>query len=217
MTITIFLCIIVFLIGLYFYAKNADPKYFEQFTGSTSSGGYKCPNLLIQKGSQIYLYNTSVAEVPGVNPIVFDNLEDYTEFLEWQRSKNIRCPVLYLQQSYDAQGNRVYKPRPNINDPQGGLPPATTQSTSGSLILSPPTNNHNSSANTTEAPYSVTDNGINYTMTGSSSSSKKSNKSRKLSPNPMDPNWGGEAYTQELVDKGYYKGNEVKLTRSGIS
>ena len=216
MTITIFLCIIVFLIGLYFYAKNADPKYFEQFTGSTSSGGYKCPNLLIQKGSQIYLYNTAVAEVPGVNPIVFDNLEDYTEFLEWQRSKNIRCPVLYLQQSYDAQGNRVYKPRPNINDLQGGLPPATTQSTSGSLILTP-TNNQTGSSNTTEAPYSATDNETNYTMTSSSHSSKKSNKSQKLSPNPMDPNWGGQAYTQELVNKGYYKGDEVKLTKSGIS
>ena len=33
----------------------------------------------------------------------------------------------------------------------------------------------------------------------------------KVSPNPMDPNWGGSSYTQDLVDKGYYKENEVSL------
>jgi hypothetical protein len=27
----------------------------------------------------------------------------------------------------------------------------------------------------------------------------------------MDPNWGGSQYTQELVDKGYYKENEVSI------
>jgi hypothetical protein len=32
-----------------------------------------------------------------------------------------------------------------------------------------------------------------------------------VSPNPMDSNWGGADYTQSLVDKGYYKGNEVNI------
>lgn len=32
-----------------------------------------------------------------------------------------------------------------------------------------------------------------------------------ISPNPMDPNWGGSAYTQSLIDKGYYKENEVSI------
>jgi hypothetical protein len=82
---------------------------------------------LIQKGSKIYLYNSNLTQVPGVNPIEFDNLEDYTLFLEWQRSKGIRCPVLYLQSSYDAQGNSVYKMRPNILDPQAGLPPVVSE------------------------------------------------------------------------------------------
>jgi hypothetical protein len=30
-----------------------------------------------------------------------------------------------------------------------------------------------------------------------------------VSPNPMDPNWGGADYTQSLVDKGYYVDNEI--------
>jgi hypothetical protein len=126
MTLPTLLFIIVFLIGLYFYAKCSDTKYHE---GLTNNGGkVRCPNLLIQKGSRFYLYNSKIAQVPGVNPVEFDNLEDYTEFLDWQRSQGIRCPVLYLQQSYDAQGNSVYKARPSVSEPQGGLPPSFNSS-----------------------------------------------------------------------------------------
>ena len=32
-----------------------------------------------------------------------------------------------------------------------------------------------------------------------------------ISPDPMDPNWGGKDYTQKLVDSGYYKENEVSI------
>ena len=32
-----------------------------------------------------------------------------------------------------------------------------------------------------------------------------------VSPNPMDPNWGGSEYTEKLVDQGYYADNEVKM------
>jgi hypothetical protein len=31
------------------------------------------------------------------------------------------------------------------------------------------------------------------------------------SPDPMDPNWGGQAYTDKLVASGYYAGNEVSI------
>ena len=64
-----------------------------------------------------------MAEIPGVNPIRFKNLEEYTEFTDWQRSQGIRCPVLYLQYSYDAQGKNVLTVRPDPEDTQGGLPP----------------------------------------------------------------------------------------------
>jgi len=35
----------------------------------------RCPNMLIEKDGKIYLYNTRLANVPGVNPIQFNNLE----------------------------------------------------------------------------------------------------------------------------------------------
>jgi len=39
---------------------------------------------------------------------------------------------------------------------------------------------------------------------------KEASENTLQSANPMDPNWGGADYTQSLVDKGYYKNNEVQ-------
>ena len=86
----------------------------------------ECPNLLIEKDGKIYLYNSNAVRIPGVNPIQFNNLEEYTEFLEWQKSssgQSLRCPVLYLQHSFSANGQRKYNVRPSVTEPQAGLPP----------------------------------------------------------------------------------------------
>ena len=32
-----------------------------------------------------------------------------------------------------------------------------------------------------------------------------------VSPNPMDTNWGGDNFTQNLVEKGFYKNREVNI------
>ena len=227
MTLLTFLFILVFLIGLYFYAKCSDPNYLEGLKNNeNNNNGVRCPNLLIQKGSRFYLYNSKVAKVPGVNPIEFENLEDYTEFLDWQRSQNIRCPVLYLQETYDAQGNPVYKIRPSVSEPQAGLPPSIASSTgdiiSESTLGNPnalaypnptllvdstrndPPYNKNSYPAYDESSYYI---GTTTPLDTMDMAQEKSN----VSPNPMDTNWGGAEYTQSLVDKGYYKENEVKL------
>jgi len=236
MTTVIFLLILVFLIGLYFYAKNGDSSINENFTNNQSTGT-RCPNLLIQKGSRFYLYNSKLAQVPGVNPVEFDNLEDYTEFLDWQRSQNIRCPVLYLQETYDAQGNRVYKSRPSVSEPQAGLPPSVGIPPSAAApigIASQVTPMMESSlepvgedaypnptllvdATRNDPPYNQgsypAHDQTSYYI-GTTTPLDKMNmqqESAKISPDPMDPNWGGSAYTQELVDKGYYKDNEVQI------
>ena len=220
--------IFVFFIGMYFYAKCSDPEYVEGLTNNkTSNNGIRCPNLLIQKGSKFYLYNSKVAKVPGVNPVEFENLEDYTEFLDWQRSQGIRCPVLYLQETYDAQGNPVYKVRPSVSEPQAGLPPSIASS-SGDVIhesslgdpkalaypnptllvdatRNDPPYNKNSYPAHDQTSYYV---GTTTPLDMMDMSQEKSG----ISPNPMDPNWGGSQYTQDLVDKGYYKDNEVSIT-----
>ena len=230
MTLLTFLFIVVFLLGLYFYAKGADPKYSEGLTNNTSSGP-RCPNLLIQKGSRFYLYNSKLAQVPGVNPIEFDNLVDYTEFLDWQRSQNIRCPVLYLQETYDAQGNRIYKTRPSVSEPQAGLPPSTAAPIGIASQIQPineppleqvgdeaypnptllvdatrndPPYNYNSYPAHDQTDYYI---GTTTPLDEMNTAQEKAS----VSPNPMDPNWGGPEYTQKLVDSGYYANNEVKM------
>jgi hypothetical protein len=226
MTLLTFLFILIFLIGLYFYAKFGDPTYAEGLQNNDNNTGVRCPNLLIQKGSRFYLYNSKVAKVPGVNPVEFENLEDYTEFLDWQRSQNIRCPVLYLQETYDAQGNPVYKVRPSVSEPQAGLPPSIASS-SGDIISesslgdpnalaypnptllvdatrNDPPYNKNSYPAYDETSYYV---GTTTPLDTMDMSQEQSN----VSPNPMDPNWGGAEYTESLVQQGYYKDNEVQI------
>ena len=121
---------------MYFYAKYSNTSILE---GIESKKQHRCPNLLVQFDSKYYLYNTKIDKVPGVNPVMFNNLEEYFDFLDWQKSVGIKCPVLYVQNTYDAQGNPVLKIRPNVCEPQGGLPPTTTpqvvQSTPNTCII----------------------------------------------------------------------------------
>jgi hypothetical protein len=229
MTTFIFLLILVFLIGMYFYAKNGDSG-IDGFTNNQSTGP-RCPNLLIQKGSRFYLYNSKLAQVPGVNPVEFDNLEDYTEFLDWQRSQNIRCPVLFLQETYDAQGNRVYKSRPSVSEPQAGLPPSTAAPIGIASQVTPmmetalepvgedaypnPTLLVDATRNDppyNQGSYPAHDQTSYYIGTTTPLDVMDIQaEAAKISPDPMNPNWGGAEYTEDLVDKGYYKENEVQI------
>ena len=226
---TLFLLLLIFLLGLYFYAKNCGNG--DLIEGFTNSKGQRCPNMLIQKGSKFYLYNSKVAQVPGVNPVEFDNLEDYTEFLDWQRSQNIRCPVLYLQETYDAQGNRIYKSRPSVSEPQAGLPPSSAAPMGIASQVPPfmesslepvgepaypnPTLLVDATRNDppyNQGSYPAYDQTSYYIGTTTPLDAMDIiAESSNVSPNAMDPNWGGASYTQSLVDKGYYKDNEVAI------
>jgi hypothetical protein len=215
--------LITFLAGIYFYAQyGLQREAVESMINRTGEDGVRCPNILLQKGARFYLYNSKMAIVPGVNPISFDNLEDYTEFIDWQHSQGIRCPVLYLQQVYDTQGKEVYKVRPGVHEPQGGMSPVAPAFISDSSLrpisrpitpgmvsedgrpISEPVEMHAFNAN-------------EFNSYDSAPAQLRRKKSKRpvnpsgLSPNPMDVNWGGAEYTQSLVDKGYYKNNEVKI------
>jgi hypothetical protein len=241
--------------GLYFYVKSVlnetqeTTPTKEQFENEAHDSSYQCPNLLIQKGSRFYLYNSKMSKVPGVNPIEFENLEDYVGFLEWQRSKNIRCPVLYLQQSIDAQGNTVYKIRPSVTEPQGGLPPFTITEIQESYHERPidkiPVGSFSGpNINTSSVSPEIVTNAKQFNSTNKSllvdanqddlfynknsypafdasrfydgvytplDEMNTKQENMLYSPNPMDENWGGMNYTQQLVDAGFYKDNEVRI------
>jgi hypothetical protein len=186
------------LLGIYFIIHfdkiNNTNNILEGFI-EPSDKGFKCPNVLIQKGVKYYLYNSKLAEVPGVNPIQFEHLEDYVEFMDWQRSQGIRCPILYLQHSYNAQGDAVYKVRPDPLDLQGGLPPA------------PPitTNTNTSSCNKTLNIIDSND------FIDVSKITEKDTENMLFSPNAMDDNWGGVQYTEKLVEAGVYDDDNVSI------
>ena len=189
--------IITFFVGIYFiFSKNFN----ETFTTNVSS----CPNLLIQKGNVLMLYNTNQPMEDGKNPLPFFNLDEYINYLEIERSRGNNCPVLYLQQENNSQGQDVYRMRPSPFDLQGGLPtmvPQTAVKIVDANRANPPYNKNN---------YAGFDpNGLNVGQYTELDQIHDSTKQRKISDNPMDPNWAGVIYTQQMVDSGKYDENAV--------
>ncbi|NBP58294.1 hypothetical protein EBU71_17545 [bacterium] len=178
--------------------KNIAPNFEKMNTN-------RCPNILIQHGSEIFLYNSKVEKVPGVNPIRFKNLEDYTEFMEWLQGRGIRCPVLFLQFSYDTQGKAVYKIRPSPMDLQGGLSPNVPYSPAPASLVqmmdasrdNPPFNNKMYDGYD-PMNFNIGD----YTAHDVSFTEKE--RSMVFSDNPMDSNWGGINYSRSVVESGAY-------------
>lgn len=165
----------------------------------------RCPNILIQHGNEIFLYNSKVEKVPGVNPIRFKSLDDYSEFMDWLHGRGIRCPILFLQFSYDAQGNAVYKMRPSPTDLQGGLSANVPYSPAPAALVqmmdasrdNPPFNNQ---------MYDGFD-PLNFNMgdyTPQDAAFREKELTMKYSDNPMDSNWGGIRYSESVVASGAY-------------
>jgi hypothetical protein len=111
-SIKLFLIFIVFVIGAYvtgnrregFETGDTGPNVSNASVNANSNvlNQPRCPNLLVQKGTTLYLHNTNLAAIPGVNPIRFDNLEEYIEFVEWLRGQGVKCPILFLQHSINT-------------------------------------------------------------------------------------------------------------------
>lgn len=192
--------------GFYFifqtvYDKNKDKKNDsnkEGFEGNHSN----CPNLLLKKDNAYYLYNTNKADVPGVNPIRFDRLYEYKEFIEWLRSQGIRCPVLYLEQTYDTQGERTYRMLPDPEEPNAGLPPQMPLQETKLF-----------DAGHDKGSYPGYDRLNQYIgdYTPLDQMYHQEERTQQLSDNPMDVNWGGPQYSRDVVKSGKYKEDTVKI------
>jgi len=209
MYLKLFIIVVVFLMGLCYVSR---PYNYEGFKPQLSSN---CPNLLIQKNSEIFLYNTKVANVPGINPVKFNNLDEYTEFVDWQRSQNIKCPILFLQQNYDAQGNAVFSARSSPDNLQGGLSNMYLGNNSQDNEFENEEYNKLLDASRDDPPYNKNSYpgfdpqnqyiGLNTPL------DKMFHEKGQVSANAMDTNWGGVKYTRSLIDKGQYKDNNVYM------
>ena len=201
--------VIIFILGLYFVINNSTIEGYDNKLHA------RCPDILIQKGSSFFLYNSKLAKVPGVNPIRFNNLDGYVEFMDWQRSQGIRCPVLYLQESYDAQGNPVLKARPSPTNLQGGLPDYIVQGGLPNATPVVPTTKL-TDASRDDAPYNQNSypgfDGQGQDIGSVTPLDKMFHETNgKVSANPMDTTWGGREYTQSLVDQGKYAEDNVSI------
>ena len=71
-----------------------------------------CPTLLIKRGNKLMLFNKNMPEIRGENPIFFDGLDQYIDYVNTQKKLyNENCPVLFLQEEVNAQGENVYRMR----------------------------------------------------------------------------------------------------------
>ena len=179
--------------GLLFCATQKHSDVVESFTG-----GSDCPNILVQEGNKLLLIHKNKARIPGVNPIEFNNLEEYVEFVNWQRKMGIHCPVLYFQQTYDAQNNRRYRMLPDITEKNAGFSShimARERPLYDAARDDPPFNVGSFSG------FDAQDQNIGvYTPLD-----KLYHSSDKVSANPMDVNWGGRGYARDLVKAGVYQ------------
>lgn len=163
----------------------------------------ECPDILMKKGNIYYLYNSSR---PEEEPITFQSIDEYQTYLDTQGAG---CPVLFVQQENNAQGQDVYRVResPIVSEQEPGLPPmmlATTPQKMNYLDssrLNAPFNQGNYQG---FDPYGLFVGRITEVDQAAAAPEKET-----VSDNPMDPNWGGVLYTQQLVDAGKYKDNEI--------
>ena len=104
----------MFIWGLLFVIRQ--PIEPEPFVGDN------CQTTLIKDGNNILLYDSTKATVPGVNPIKLKGLDEYKEYINWQRANHIRCPILHLEKVYTTQGSEMYEIRQNFmtNDVEKG-------------------------------------------------------------------------------------------------
>ena len=241
--------IIVFLAGLYWIFNSNIKTSYDKLNGKIAiermeNKDEKCPDLLIRKGNALLLYNSSKPK-DDTNPIPFANLDEYIYYLEAQRKLGNNCPILYLQEETNAQGQDVYRVRPSPFDQQGGLPSITDINRKNPF---PPLSISNTSKNYSPHSSTITDinnstlselaplnvdivnyddatndnppyNKGNYAsfdphgqyvgvLTDLDVLHHSTNKS-EFSDNPMDPNWGGVEYTQQMIDTGKYEENNI--------
>ena len=201
--------LLVFLVGMYLITLNNlnEAEKNPKTEGMETNSGLSCPDMLIQKGAVLVLYNTKQPVVEGQNPIPFNSLDDYINYLEIQRKSGITCPVLYLQQESNAQGEDVYRMRPSPFDLQGGLP-STNANINQPVVQVSDANRLNAPYNTNNYP-GFDPQGQYIGIYTNLDQRHDSTEQGTISDNPMDSNWGGIQHTKHAVDSGKYEDRQV--------
>lgn len=247
-TLILLLTVIAFLFGLYYVLSvpMADIKtkiealenYMPTPPASqnmpthpqmpSKNPANQCPNMLIQIGNTLSLYNSSQPKVAGQNPKMFNSLDEYVKYYNDQKKMGSPCPLLYLQKENNAQGEDVYRIT-SVPTNLPGLAQTTIVEQKSATSTNQPKvtpvgtllNNSNSvllkQSISVSADGQVIDDNDNIGGENSFDSYGQFNgvytnldaihdqtASQQMSDNAMDPNWGGVDYTYQVVNSGKY-------------
>jgi len=192
-------CIIVafFILGLLFTLTYKHSDLVEGFALTD-----KCPNLLIKKGKELHLVNTKKAMIPGVNPIKFNNLEEYAEFVKYQKYMNINCPILYYEESYNTQNDKGFRLQSDPLNKQGGLPSNLSEKYNVTN-----TENPMKDATKDNPPYNVDHfSGVDTENQNIGIKTKLDEVILEATINPMASAWKGDAATKASIKNGDFVG-----------
>jgi hypothetical protein len=216
--------IMIFILGIYMYSTKKLDTLFLNMNLENMENQQKqekketpCPDLLVRRGNVLLLYNSKAEMIDGINPLPFYNLDEYINYLEIERKKGRDCPVLFLQHETTAQGDDVYRMRPNPFQLDAGLMPLSAAAIAGkpqSRIPAPVVDSNRDYPPYNQGNYAGFDPhglmiGVYNKLDEVHDSTAKAPDGQSYSDNPMDPNWGGVLYTQGKVDSGKYDENNV--------
>ena len=211
------LIILAFLLGFYFcctYKHNITegfepeeygPQVYEsnQYKVHSDKFNKDCPNLLLREGNVLHLINTRAPRIPGINPVVFNNLDEYVDYWEFQRENGIKCPVLYFQETYDAQNRKGYRLLVNPLEPNAGIEsvfkqkkPERVKQLLSDANLSKPDFNQNQFSS-----FDPEDQTIGL---------ETKTDREQHAEDPMSKSWKGHEYTHEAVLSGKFEGRTRK-------
>jgi len=204
--LNLFIITTFMVLGLYYYINSY--KFYEPLENNTNTSKTQCPNMLIEKDGKYHLFNSKKKVTSGVNPITFNNLEEYTKFVEWQNNKNISCPILYLQYSTDAQNNELIQVKSSLFENEGGLPSQLkdflNNNSQDEILDATKDNNEVFNKNMFNGFDSQ-----NQDIGSDTPLDKIFHQPGNKSVNPMDPHWGGKNYTLDAVNRGDFEDRYV--------
>lgn len=200
--------IFIFLLGTSVCAFSSRTQIENHITDDKINEGLTvkddnvnvCGTALIKRGGKLLLFvdpnNTDEM------PIEFNTLDDYIHYLDEQKLKGIECPVLFLQQENDAQGNDVYRVRPSPFNQAGGMKPIN-------VVPIKDASRANYPYNSNQYP-GIDTAGLQIGVYNELDEIHDSTAKAKISDNPMDTNWGGVEFTRSKVESGKYDDNIVE-------
>lgn len=106
--------IILIILIVLLLVSSSTVEGFSLLSNSLQSSHNECPTRLFREDGQLRMVHQG-------KQVKFENLQEYTYFVQAMRTRGIRCPVLYVEPIHDAQGGISIKQPDDPITPTPGL------------------------------------------------------------------------------------------------